>query len=397
MEVDNTCALCRNHGELTAFLGHKRNCPWRDCQCELCHETWKKRHTNTEQIASRRAPSEDQQLRRREILNDGHEWPVQSQVESNEMEVKSLLDLSVRVIYDEIIAKLASNLMVNNTEKADVLQLDRNEIVENNNNIRKKLFNVGTYSPMRQKLVDFFVNQLPSFGDVVDHQHDLCLAFYNCVLNESFTHFDNICTAGHPLERIDPANLLQVIGKHSPYIETLKLQFYFPQRSLRLNTNFCQTLSKLEHLTSLTLSWNARGDDCYPFHEALGESCPKLKNLQLCGNLFPFGTNQLLALILGKKRSLLPRELFNIIAIDPAVAHFQFSRESLTPICSSLERFKTGFGRGIFSAADTVAFIFRHFSQLKEWNPCNDIPVNIFFRSISGIFLNFLFIHLLKR
>ena len=298
------------------------------------------------------------------------------------MGVKSLLDLAVEPVYEEIMAKLVCIL---NTEKDDNSQgpsakkknkedkttdnLIESEINEAVTNIRKKLHQVGTCSKMRQKLVELFINKFSSrFGDEVNYQ--ICLTFFDCVLNESFKNLKLIAdTPGHPLERIDPEELLLVICKHSPNIENLKLNFYSPDRAVLFNSNFCQLLSKLEYLTSLTLSWNATGENCLPFFESLGESCPRLTRLQLGGD-FCFGINQLLAVMLGRRRSLVPQELLDKIAVFPTLAHLRFTQESLTPICSSLQRFKCGFKPNFFSSSATVAFVYRHFCQLQEWEHC---------------------------
>ena len=45
-----TCALCRNHQKISSLKGHKRYCPWRQCLCELCYSTNKKREINAKQV-----------------------------------------------------------------------------------------------------------------------------------------------------------------------------------------------------------------------------------------------------------------------------------------------------------------------------------------------------------
>lgn len=45
-----TCALCKNHQQISVLRGHKRYCPWRTCLCELCYTTNKKRKVNAEQV-----------------------------------------------------------------------------------------------------------------------------------------------------------------------------------------------------------------------------------------------------------------------------------------------------------------------------------------------------------
>lgn len=63
-----TCALCKNHQTISTLKGHKRYCPWRSCLCELCYGTNKKRKINAEQVASRRAQAQDEELRKKGIL-----------------------------------------------------------------------------------------------------------------------------------------------------------------------------------------------------------------------------------------------------------------------------------------------------------------------------------------
>lgn len=63
-----TCALCKNHQTISTLKGHKRYCPWRTCLCELCYSTNKKRKINAEQVALRRAQAQDEELRKKGIL-----------------------------------------------------------------------------------------------------------------------------------------------------------------------------------------------------------------------------------------------------------------------------------------------------------------------------------------
>lgn len=63
-----TCALCKNHQTVSVLKGHKRYCPWRQCLCELCYSTNKKRKINAEQVAQRRAQAQDEELRRKGAL-----------------------------------------------------------------------------------------------------------------------------------------------------------------------------------------------------------------------------------------------------------------------------------------------------------------------------------------
>ena len=63
-----TCALCKNHQTISTLKGHKRYCPWRNCVCELCYGTTKKRKINAEQVALRRAQAQDEELRKKGII-----------------------------------------------------------------------------------------------------------------------------------------------------------------------------------------------------------------------------------------------------------------------------------------------------------------------------------------
>ena len=63
-----TCALCKNHGQISSLRRHQRYCPWRRCRCQLCYETNKKRDINAKQVASRRAQAQDEELRRRRMI-----------------------------------------------------------------------------------------------------------------------------------------------------------------------------------------------------------------------------------------------------------------------------------------------------------------------------------------
>ena len=57
-----TCALCRNHQRISTLKGHKRYCPFRQCLCELCYSTNKKREVNAKQVALRRAQAQDEAM-----------------------------------------------------------------------------------------------------------------------------------------------------------------------------------------------------------------------------------------------------------------------------------------------------------------------------------------------
>ena len=57
-----TCARCKNHNIISPLKGHKRYCPTRHCLCELCKITIKKQKVNAEQVATRRAQAQDEEM-----------------------------------------------------------------------------------------------------------------------------------------------------------------------------------------------------------------------------------------------------------------------------------------------------------------------------------------------
>ena len=223
------------------------------------------------------------------IMDDIEERPTPNQLPSSDkMDVGNCPN--VKTIYTETISKLVFIF------KDEVAGLNNDEEVVN---IRKRLdeYFVEGSSQKRHALVDLFVSNYRNTEGLGNEVNlDLCLAFYNWVLDESFTTFDladetfdNV--KNHPfhiqkeifsyqdqyrsyskfygepgqLHRIDPLKLLHIICQRSPNMETLKLSFDFPGQSVVLDLTFGQMLLKLESLTSLTLSWDAGRHDCVSF------------------------------------------------------------------------------------------------------------------------------------
>ena len=235
--------------------------------------------------------------------------------------------------------------------------------------LKKKLdyYLIGPFIVERQQFVNRFIkshsNHSASYVD-----QNLCLAFFNCLLNSDTTHFN--LTGGeddhHPFhEVIDPLKLLPIIiSQRCTNLKSLSLSFGVPGRvKVPLVPAICDILKRFKHLTDLAISWEATaGTDFLPFFAALGDTCPKLTTLDL-GFGIPFEFNHLLALVLGRKRQLLPQYLLSQLRTSgPSLANLQFSAQSVTPICSALQQLKVG---RYFLASHTGVFILRHFPKLQ--------------------------------
>ena len=132
--------------------------------------------------------------------------------------------------------------------------LTRSERDEALKELRKKpdYYLIGPFSKERQQFVDHFITSLYSCHPTQFNQ-DLCLAFFNCLLDKSFTSF-NLFTGEEmdpPFITMDIFKLLPVISQRCPDLKALGLIRDFPYF-----VSF-KTLSKLLQgfncLTSLTL------------------------------------------------------------------------------------------------------------------------------------------------
>lgn len=289
--------------------------------------------------------------------------------------VESLQKFAVKAAHQEIVSILENiflyeeelNRCDEDDESAEKREKVAEILAEASKNIRDKLSDnlMGFYSRVRHQLVKRYVSSYINHYKYEEVNYNLCLTFFKCLLDESFKSFD--LTGGdnkHPFHFIEPVELLDVIINLSPHLQTLKLCFGLP-----FVPSLGEMLLKFECLTSLSLSWYTgimAGDTFMSFFSALGDL--HLINLDLGGD-FPFyGTDQLTALMFGKKRELLPQHLLSQMTIDSSfLAHLQFSEQSLTPICSSLVLFKVESWKvNIRMRTATVAFILRHFHRLRN-------------------------------
>ena len=111
------------------------------------------------------------------------------------------------------------------------------------------------------------------------------------------------------------------------------------------------------------MSFDTWDCDYFPFFASLGESCPKLIQLEIFYILFRF--HHLLPLVLGKKRELLPQQFMDQLNADHSLlAHLQFTPQCVTPICSTIQKLNVN----EFSGFNPIhgAFILRHFSNLQQ-------------------------------
>ena len=305
--------------------------------------------------------------------------------------MKTLQEFSFEAVYQEIISQFdvifqkekkltnvtddsqgpAPTLAVELSDEMYVLsQKERNKALDN---IRFKLDDslIGPYSEERQNIVDRFIksysNNWPSRVD-----YNLCLAFFKCLLDQSFTKFN--LTGGeevyHPFNHFNPVELLPVISQRSPDLQSLS----FVTSELVTETlipTVCNSLKTFKLLTSLNLScfiacpsqfmtWT----DYLPFFAALGDSCPNLICLNVGGRIH-VGLDHLVALVLGNKRKLFPQLLIDRYNAhhwgdDSAfITHLQFARESVTPVCSTLEQLNIH-----ILNHEKVAFVLRHLTKL---------------------------------
>jgi hypothetical protein len=142
---------------------------------------------------------------------------------------------------------------------------------------------IGPYSEERHIIVNRFIKShkiiKPSKVD-----YNLCLAFFNCLLDKSFTSLNP--TGGevnHPFDDFDPLELLPVISQQSPDLKFLSLYFGISSKEHTLVPALCTSFKSFKLLTSLNLAskWNTNTKkvDFIPFFASLGELCPKLIRL----------------------------------------------------------------------------------------------------------------------
>ena len=228
-------------------------------------------------------------------------------------------------------------------------------------------FLVGSYSRFRYQIVEHFIESY-NICSTDKVNYDLCLAFFNCLLDESFVNFN--LTGGskyHPFQLIEPVQLMKVICERSPNIKILNLSFGFCDTAMEFDSSFVVLLSSLKSLLSFTLHWKPQDwmTDFGPLFISLGNM--RLTCLELGGKI-PLTGRWLMFLMLGNRSEFLPENLRpHQIELDTQIPLLQFTQESLTPICSSLRRLKHNGLDVISLETKCLALLLRHFVQLQKF------------------------------
>ena len=295
--------------------------------------------------------------------------------------VKSLFELAFVAVYHHVVGQLESQLHLKTVnEGVDTCPPKKKKKVDSRVETKKlnsaaaikaqlDEYLVSWYSHLRPRLIQRFIhNYCINHGGLIvttDSHTKLHLSFFDSLLDQNVTIFDLTAVRKDYLFRLeDPTQLLEVITKRSPLLQTLNLTFFSHVEAPAVDKRFGQLLGKLTHLTCLTLSFQSTSL-CLDFFSSLGESCPQLSSLRL--GKIPFGTDQVLALVLGGKQVLLPPEFPTQTAI---LADVQFSPESVSPICNSLKKLCYGCEEDKPCPVSPVIFLLRHIKNLQMWKNC---------------------------
>ena len=243
-------------------------------------------------------------------------------------------------------------------------------------------FLVGAvYSQVRKKVVNNF-QSFYNKKSTDDFPTQLYKVFINCFLDDSFNEFVT------PSELCEPSSsIIQILGERSKKLETLYWNSVGPGLP---NNSAHQLLDSFEHLTKLKINWKGvTFSDCTRFLTSLGESCPNLKDLNI--RTLPVGIPQLFAFMFGPKLELI-RQSWRVEAdeIRNQLHTYQYTQDSLTPVCSSLQKFKANWidweEDCMWQNQSAVAFIFRHFPQLKQLSECCHQHANLSSSAVSLLY-----------
>ena len=304
--------------------------------------------------------------------------------------VKCLVDLAVDSIFQDIVAKL-SNLPSNKAESSSPPPAKKRKVVSSTSaivaSIRAQLheYLVSSYSQVRHDLIKKLMQThfCSSSQFNCQDKQKLVLSFLDSVLDNSFNSLNlsgsdmtvnkGLASIGFaakkiPLPLTEPALLLEIVAHRSPLLKKLKFAFTLPSQTAPLGPLFGLQLGKLVNLTILSLSLKTT-DSCIDLFISLGQSLSQLATLHLAQ--LPFGTDQLLALILGSKHALLPP---NFSTQAAKLLDLQFTPESTSPICSSLKQLILECDKSVYFCQyklPQIALVYRHFSQMENYGRSN--------------------------
>jgi len=223
---------------------------------------------------------------------------------------------------------------------------------------------IGPYSEERHKIVDRFIKDHCKLRSIKKVDYNFFLAFFDCLLDKSFTSL-NLTSRGYHLCPLDSSELLSILIRRSPHIQSLGLYFESSEFAKTLLPTLGPIFKSFKHLTSLDFSsFSLRSNkiDLLPFFTSLGDSCPKL--MRLCfDKWFTFESDYALALVLGKKHELTHQ--LNQSILSSEMATLVFTSHCITPICSNLQELSAKTAKHQY----VVAFILRHFPNLKKCLP----------------------------
>ena len=285
--------------------------------------------------------------------------------------LKSLVDLSTEAILRSVVHQLhfqparKNNGPPPSKKKKTSTEAIRTDQVET---VRAQLddYLVSWYSSFRQNLVNQFISAYCSGPVNAVFNPNLLISFFSSVLDHSFKSLKLAGEEKDPLVLPNPTQLLGIVADCSPLLKILDFSFTFPLKSASIDKSFGQSLGNLKHLTSLTLSFGTI-NTCLDLFVTLGKSFNQLTVLRL--GKMPFEIDQVVALMLGDKRALLPSQFPKDFE---KLIDVQFTPESLSPICFSLKElhYTCDATRNVCQF-QPVAFILRHFRKLEKFGSRN--------------------------
>ena len=248
-------------------------------------------------------------------------------------------------------------------------------------NFRKELdyYLVNRFWEVRHRIVETFINIHNSHNQSEEKLDlDLVSAFFNCLLNDSFTTFD--LTGGddeHPFRLIDPMKLIGALNDHCPNLQTLKLSFGTKTNPVNFVPSFGSLLQHFKKLATLSLTWIHRIGVAYSgnsysfeyFFASLGMLMPSLTSLEICGTI-PFGIKELLNLMFGNKEDYIDKgtRIIMCSSKNQGLAHMQFTSASLTPLCNRLTELKVNLcHKRQYRLVAILTFVLRNFRQLQNF------------------------------